>query len=132
MPIDKSSVNKLRSNMSQIFTDIDKKKSKQFVTAVLTIGWNESKEYAPVEYSTLVNSVRMEVDQTSSLVTGELSYNTKYAAYLENNENWKPKPVTEKAGPAWNPNATPHYLQKGFESSQSKTAIKKAQDIFRI
>ena len=130
MPV--TGVSKLKSNMKQTFRDIEEKKAVQFVNAVLSIGAAESREFAPVEYSTLVNSQLMEVDKSSFGVKGSLSYNTSYAAYLENNTKWKPRPIEKKKGPAWNPKATPHFLQKGFESSQSRAAIKRAIDIFKV
>lgn len=131
MPINKPALDKLKSNLKKTFNDIDEKKSLQFVNAVLSIGAAESKEYAPVEYSNLVNSQRIDVDKSGAIVMGSVSFNVKYAAALEFGK-WNPRPVSEKAGPASNMNATPHYLQKGFESPQSKRAIDKAIDIFRI
>lgn len=129
MPV--KGVSKVKSNMKQIFKDIETKKAKQFVSAVLSIGWNESKEYTPVEYSNLINSVAMEIDMGAGSVMGTLTYNANYAAALEFG-TWKPRPVNLKEGPATNMNATPHYLQKGFESPQSKTAIKRAEQIFKV
>lgn len=130
MPV--KGVNEVKRNMKQVFKDISSKKAVQFVTAVVNIGASESKEFAPVEYSTLVNSQVTEVDAKPGGVVGTVSFNTDYAAFLENNEKWKPRPVNAKKGTAWNPKATPHFLQKGFESTQSQTAINKAKDIFKV
>lgn len=129
MPVKGAS--KVRSNMKRVFNDISEKKAKQFVVAVLSIGWNESKEYTPVEYSNLINSVTMNIDTGTTHVTGTLAYNADYAAALEFGV-WKPRPISEKKGPATNMNAEPHYLQKGFESPQSRRAIAKAIDIFKV
>lgn len=138
MPI--KGVDTLRRNMRQTFRDIREKKAVQFVNAVLSIGETESKEFTPVAYSNLVNSIIKEVVVGTSMVKGALSYNTKYAAYLENNKKWKPRPppkyANKKKGigpaPAWNPKATPGYLRKGFESKQSQASIIRAIDIFKV
>lgn len=132
MPINKTKLANLKKNMRQTFNDISEKKAKQFVNQVLLIGRSESAMYAPVEYSNLINSVTMNIDISGSSTTGTLAYNASYAAFLEFNKNWNPRPVNMKAGPATNMNATPHYLQKGFESPESQRAIDKAREIFKI
>ncbi len=130
MPV--KGVNQVKSNMKRVFKDISDKKAVQFVTAVVNIGASESKEFTPIEYSTLVNSQIVEVDAMPDAVVGSVSFNTEYAAFLENNNKWKPRPVSAKKGPGANLAATPHFLQKGFESPQSQSAIKKAIDIFKV
>lgn len=130
MPI--RGVDTVKRNLRQTFRDIHEKKAVQFVNAVLSIGETESKEFAPVEYSTLVNSIIKDVVVGTNRVNGSLSYNTRYAAYLENNTKWKPRPVEKKKGPATNLKATPRFLQKGFESQQSQAAIKRAIQIFKV
>lgn len=129
MPV--KGVSKVRSSTKKIFKDIKQKKAVQFINAVLSIGLNESKNYAPIEYSNLVNSALTEVDISQGVVRGTLSYNVNYAAALEFG-NWKPRAVKDKAGPATNMNATPHYLKKGFESADSQRAIDRVKDIFKI
>ncbi len=133
MPV--KGVNQVKSNMKRVFKDISDKKAVQFVTAVVNIGASESKEYTPIEYSNLVNSQVVEIDAMPNVVVGTVSFGNgkvNYAAFLENNEKWKPRPVNMKEGPAANLAATPHFLQKGFESPQSQSAIKKAIDIFKV
>jgi len=122
----------VRKNMRRTFKYISEKKAVQFVTAVVSIGASQSKEFAPVEYSTLVNSQTMEVNQTKTGVTGKVSFNTNYAAILEFSETWNNRPVEDKQGPAWNPNGRPHYLRDGFEVAASRQAINKAIDIFKV
>lgn len=122
----------LQRNVKRIFKNINDKKAPQFVNAVLSIGLTHSKELAPVEFSTLVNSAFTDTNTSSDGVTGKLTYNTSYAAALEFRTDWKPRPVNEKAGPATNMNAEPHYLKKGFEDPESRAAIKKAESIFKI
>ncbi len=130
MPV--KGVSQVKANMKRVFKDIESKKAVQFVTAVVNIGASESKEYTPIEYSTLINSQIVDVTAGNNMVIGSVSFNTDYAAFLENNEKWNPRPVSAKKGPAANLAATPHFLQKGFESPQSQAAIKKAIDIFKV
>lgn len=122
----------VKQNMKRIFKDISEKKAPQFVNAVLSIGENHSKELAPVEFSLLVNSIIKNINVSGKTTTGSLSYNTKYAAALEFRIDWKPRPPSNKRGPAWNPQAEPHYLKKGFEDPTSLAAIKKAEEIFKV
>ena len=130
MPV--KGTNTVKRNMRQTFKDISEKKAHQFVTTVLSIGYTASLEHAPIEYSNLINSVTMMTDTSAGRTSGEVRYNASYAAYLEFNETWKPRPVGMKDGPAWNPNAKPHFLRDGFESSESQAAIKRATEIFRL
>jgi hypothetical protein len=122
----------LQRNMGRIFKNISEKKAPQFVNAVLSIGMNHAREMQYIEYSTTVNSARTDVRTSENLVHGVGSFNTAYAVYLENNEKLKPRPVSEKKGPATNMNAKPHALRRGFEDSESRAAIKKAESIFKI
>jgi len=130
----------VRRNMGRIFKDINEKKAPQFVNLVMSIGETKSKELAPLAYADLVNSVITIVDVKSDGISATLSYNKKYAAALEFREDWKPNPPPKYANikkgipsaPAWNPQATPHYLRDGFESPASRAAIKRAEKIFKI
>ena len=124
----------LQRNMKRTFKDISDKKAPQFVSAVLSIGLNHSKELAPVEYGVLVNSSSINVDLNpfKSEVRGSVTYFANYAAALELGTKWKPRPIDKKSGPATNMNATPHYLRRGFEDAESRAAIKKAESIFKI
>ena len=124
----------VRRNMKRIFKGINEKKAPQFVSAVLSIGLTHSKELTPLEFGTLINSSFMDVDVNSfkGEVIGSVRYLANYAAFLEFRTKWKPRPINEKAGPAWNPDAKPHFLRKGFEDETSRTAIKRAEKIFKL
>ena len=130
MPV--KGVNEVKRNMKKVFKDIKDNKAVQFVKIVVDIGASESKLYTPIEYSTLINSQQTEVNVNATAVIGSVSFNTDYAAYLEFNEDWSPRAVSQKKGPSANLAATPHFLRKGFESSSSQNAIKKAVDIFKV
>ena len=110
-----------------------KSKAKLFANAVLSNAGVISITYAPLAYGTLRNSQYSKVTASQYKVTGELGYTVNYAAALNNKKNWKPKPPpkygNEKRGipgaPAWNPNATYQFLNKGFESYEAKLGIDK-------
>jgi hypothetical protein len=110
---------KVRNKMPQVIDKI-KNRSKQFVA-----------------YSTLVNSQNITVKVNGETVSGKVGFYVDYAKYLETNENWKPKPPPKygKAGVgkanAWNAEATPHFLQKGFENPEPQREIEAAKKIFR-
>lgn len=130
MPV--KGIKEVKANFNKLFTDIHHKKAVQFTNVVLSIGQSHSRELAPVEFSTLINSTIKDVDVTSSGVRGSFSYNTVYAARLEFREDWKPRPPEQKQGPAWNPNAKPHYLERGFEDAESQASIRRAIKIFKV
>ena len=129
MPV--TGIETVKVNMKRVFKDISDKKAPQFVHNILAIGWTASREFTPVEYSNLVNSVTMWTEVKGETVTGELMYNANYAAALEFGV-WRPRPVSMKEGPAANMDAKPHFLREGFESPESKAAIKQAQEIFKL
>ena len=122
----------VRRRIRQILRNVEERRAPQFINAVLSIGLNHSKELAPLEFSTLVNSAFTNVGVGRNGPSGTLTYNTNYAAALEFREDWQPRPISEKAGPSTNMDAEPHYLQKGFEDPESQTAIRQAERIFRI
>lgn len=117
---------KITNNTSKVFrniaNDIDK-----FIYGVTSIGATLSMEYAPLEYGNLRASQRFDTGQTGNVIWGKVSFGTgisePYPHILENSENWKPRPPDQKAGPAWNPNARPHYLRMGFESAEAEAQI---------
>ena len=129
MPV--TGIETVKVNMKRVFKDISDKKAPQFINAVLSIGAANSKELTPMEYSTLVNSQIINVEKLGEKVVGFVSFNTNYAAALEFGV-WRPRPVSMKEGPAANMDAKPHFLREGFESPESKAAIKQAQEIFKL
>lgn len=131
MPI--KGANQVRGRLQQTVRGITDKKAHQFVNAVLAQVGILSKEKAPLEYGTLHNSQRIDVVKESTRIVGSLSYNTMYAAILNNGQyQWNPRPPALKAGPAWNPNATPHFLEYGFESPEGQAVISRFVEIFRL
>lgn len=63
------------------------KKALQFINAVGADAGILSKSKAPLEYGTLHNSQAFDVRVVGTTITGTLSYNTNYAAALNNPEN---------------------------------------------
>lgn len=106
------------------------KKALQFINAVGADAGILSKSKAPLEYGTLHNSQSFDVRQVGARIVGTLSYNKDYAAILNDGKyKWKPRPPEQKAGPAWNAEAQPLFLQYGFESDE---AIANREKLLRI
>ena len=124
--------NDVKSKMSQVFKGISDKKAPAFIHAVLSDAGIISKEKAPIEFGTLVNSQRQDVDVLAGRVVGELSYSTDYAIFLNTSKKWKPRPPDKKAGNAWNPNATSGFLEWGFESEEARRLQQKRLGMFRV
>ncbi len=125
--------NQIKARMKSFVSDVSDKKALQFVNSVVAQAGILSEEKAPIEYGALINSKRIDVVKNASRVTGSLSYNTLYASILNNGiYKWKPRSPANKKGPAWNPNATPHFLEYGFESPEGKANIQKHLEIFKI
>jgi hypothetical protein len=81
---------------------------------VLSIGMTGAKELAPLEYGPLINSAFRRTEKTQYGLRGVAGFAVGYAIYLHQNPNWSPRPPDKKTGPAWNPNATPKFLERGF------------------
>ena len=125
--------NQIKARMKSFVSDVSTKKSLQFVNSVVAQAGILSKEKAPLEFGTLHNSQRVDVVKNAAGVKGTLSYNTLYASILNDGKyKWKPRAPANKKGPAWNPNATPHFLEYGFESPEGKANIQKYLEIFKI
>lgn len=84
------------------------------MSKVLSIGITGAKELTPLEYGTLMNSAFRRIEKTGATFRGIAGYTVNYAVYLHNRTDWNPRPPALKSGPAWNPNATPKFLERGF------------------
>lgn len=121
---------KIKNNTKK-FEQQFKRKAKLFINAVLSNAGTISTYYSPLAYGNLRNSQYSKVTSGQYKFTGELGYTVNYAAALNNRTDWKPKPPpkygNKKQGipsaPAWNANATPQFLNKGFESQQARAEI---------
>jgi hypothetical protein len=129
MPV--TGVKEVRSNMRGIFKGIREKKTPEFIAAVTSMGVAQSKELTPIEYSTLINSIVIDISSQTTFSKGTVFYMAKYAAALEFG-TWRPVAAVNKEGPADNMSAEPHFLRKGFESNESKTHIKQLEKIFKV
>lgn len=130
MPVTGASA--VRKNMRAIFKDIEEKKAVQFVTAVVSIGASQSKQWAPLEYGDLINSQYQTTTKSGNGVIGEVGFIANYAAFLEFRNDWSPRPESMKEGPSANLNATPHFLRRGFEDPESVKLIDQAANIFKV
>jgi len=130
MPV--KGANQVKGRLRQFIAATDKK-ALQYVNAVLSEAGALSKTKAPLEFGTLHNSQSIDVKQTRAETIGTLSYNTKYASILNDGKYvWKPRPPSEKKGPAWNPDAQPHFLEYGFESPEAQAAQRRLMEIFKV
>jgi len=138
MPV--KNANQVKGNLRKAVAKIDKK-AVQFVQAVVNDAGILSKTKAPLAYGLLVNSQQQDFEKRNTRYTGILSYNTLYAEALNNPKTpWRPKPPAKygnaKKGvapaTAWNTEATPHYLEYGFESAEAKQMIKANEAILKI
>jgi hypothetical protein len=129
MPV--TGVSKVKSNMHGIFKGISEKKAPEFIAAVMSMGVAQSKELTPIEYSTLIDSIIIDISNQTTFSKGTVFYMANYAAALEFG-TWRPVAAVNKEGPADNMNAEPHFLRKGFESNESKTHIKQLEKIFKV
>jgi len=138
MPV--KNANQVKGNLRKAIAKIDKK-AVQFVQAVVSDAGILSKNKAPLAYGLLVNSQQQDFEKRNTRYTGILSYNTLYASILNDGKyKWRPKApakygnVKKGIAPAtaWNPEATPHFLEYGFESAEAKQMIKANEAIFKI
>ena len=138
MPV--KNANQVKGNLRKAVAKIDKK-AVQFVQSVVNDAGILSKTKAPLAYGLLVNSQQQDFEKRNTRYTGILSYNTSYAAALNNPKTpWRPKPPAKygnkKQGiapaTAWNPEATQNYLEYGFESAEAKPMIEANKAILKI
>ena len=128
---------KINNNFPKVMDEIEKKGAR-FVSAALSVAGVNSILLAPREYGTLANSQFQQTRIASGKITGTLGYAVDYAKYLNGlpgyaEPTWKPRPVGQKKGPSANLNAEPGFLEKGFESPQSRRAIQAlAENIMKI
>ena len=108
-------------------------KTESAMALVLSIGMTGAKEHAPIEYGTLIDSAFRRIGKKSTGFTGVAGFaggmtekGFNYALRLHEITNWKPRPVAMKKGPAWNPHATPKYLERGFTDPDQVAMMKKA------
>lgn len=130
MPI--KNANQVKVNLRKAVAKIDRKAA-QFVQAVVNDAGILSKTKAPEEYERLVNSQGQDFEKRATIYIGILSYNTTYAEILNDGiYKWKPRAPENKKGPSWNPEATPQFLEYGFESEQAKAMIKANMELLKI
>lgn len=108
-------------------------KTQAATAKVLVIGMTRAKELAPVEYNDLAGSAYHRVTKGANGVQGVggfLAGITKdgfnYALKLHNTRNWSPRRPEDKEGPAWNPDASPFFLKRGFTDPDQKALMLRA------
>lgn len=128
------------------FDDFEKKvkrKALQFINAATSVGAASAKFYAPVAYSVLVNSQKVDVSESLKGIRGTVGFYVDYAKYLEGDENhtpnWKPKRPPKYGSKngrspamAWNAQARPGFLKYGFENNSTQSQIDELRSIFKF
>ena len=89
------------------------------LTGVGVVVANKAQEYTPIEYSNLINSQYHTVEQSTNGYRAVVVYVANYAAALHNRIDWSPRKPEFKAGPAWNPRATHHFLTRAAKEEQT-------------
>ncbi len=94
-------------------------RTRSTIAKVLSAGMTNAKENAPMEYGTLINSAfRRVVGSNQMGWKGVCGFTVAYAYYLHGDDtytpSWSPRAPEDKEGPAWNPFATPKFLELGF------------------
>lgn len=123
----------VKRNYAQVVGRMTGPKTEAAMAKVLSIGITGAKELAPLEYGTLMNSAFRRIEKTPTGILGVAGFaggmtqdGFNYAYYLHENTNWSPRRPENKKGPAWNPDAEPKFLEKGFISPQQMTLIQQA------
>lgn len=123
---------KVTNNFPKFKTTVEKKAA-QFIIAAAGVGAKWSRYWAPIEFSRLVNSQRIDTFAQGTEFIGRVSFDTKYAIFLEKNPKWKPRPVELKKGPAANMRAKPGFLRAGFEDHEPQREIQLLKSkVFKI
>jgi len=104
--------------------------TKAVLAKVLSAGMTNAKENAPMEYGTLINSAFRRIEGSQKLGwRGIAGFTASYAYYLHGDQTytplWKPVAPENKEGPAWNPFATPRFLELGFIGPLAKDEIQR-------
>lgn len=137
MPYKVTGIKEVNQNYKKLMKKISEDDTAKNLVKIAITGAGFSKLLTPREYGPLINSQYvLPPKKTSSGMSIEIGYVQNYAAFLNNNTNWKPRPVSEKgkgkaapqqtkqgsilsnsggkSGPSSNMRAEPMFLQKGF------------------
>lgn len=116
----------LKQNYNKFVGRMTGPKTKSAMAKVLSIGMTGAKELAPLEYGTLINSAFRRIESSDKTgVRGVAGFTAAYSIYLHQKRDWKPRPVAMKQGPAWNPDATPKFLERGFTDKDQVAKMQK-------
>ena len=123
----------LKAKYKATVTKMAGPKAESAMAKILSIGMTGAKELTPMEYGNLMNSAFRRVERHPTEVVGLMGYTGgmtakgfNYGYHLHETTNWKPRPVGMKDGPAWNPRATPKFLERGLTDPDQKALIMRA------
>ena len=96
------------------------------VTAILILAQTRASYYTPQDTNALINSqYRRIIQNDDGKIVGRVGYTQNYALALHGDENktplWNPRPPNTpgKKGGGYNPNASPRFLERGFNDEES-------------
>lgn len=121
----------VKANAKKVLGELGGRYTKAAISKALVVGASNSKEIAPIEFGTLINSQYRGIEKTDRGWRGFVGYATNYALALESPkaggrmDGWKPKPPEEKKGNAWNPISSQGFLRLGFEGIEAAPQIRK-------
>lgn len=114
---------KVTNNIGKVTLKI-KDRASSSVAKIAIRGAARSDERAPIEFGDLLDSRFIRFEDSPSAVRAVVGYTVDYSYWLNQFENWNPRPPELKAGNQWNPNAKPHFLDYyGFESPDARADI---------
>lgn len=108
----------IQRNAKKLAAETIPRNIERALTGVGIVVGNKALEYTPIEFSMLVNSQYRAVDAYPNRYSVRVGYTADYAAALHEREDWSPRPVEDKKGPAWNPNAKPKFLTDAAEETR--------------
>lgn len=111
-------IKRLKSNIGRFFDNVRDKRTEAGVYAVANEGMAMTKTFTPIDTSTLINSEFPPIiEHFRSKVTATVGFNANYAFYVhEKSGILKGVPRANGNGYYWSPDASPDFMNKGFNA----------------
>lgn len=144
MPARRGSAAEIRRRYAAIVNRTTGANTRAAMALTLSIGMTEAKKYTPIGYGDLMRSAYRRINLTPSGFQGVGGFSGgisnppngtpfNYGKWLHETTNWSPRHPSRKKAPAWNAQATPKFLERGFTDSSSLELMKRAlRDSYRL
>jgi len=116
----------LSARLNEMIRQASGQKTEAAIAKVLSIGMTGAKELAPMEYGTLMNSAFRRIYPSGRDIVGIAGFAVAYAFHLHENMTWNNVAPEDKDGPAWNPEGSPKFLERGFTDDSQKALMLRA------